>query len=298
MADEFKVEDPLSSPPKHFHRYLALLLILVGLLLLARHRFPLSDVLWSIWWSLALIGLGLDLLTGGQQRSKIITGSLLAAFVLSILVTLASPASSRQELTDVVPPHARLSITDEEHIHAEVRVTAGNLIIQPLPGRIEDVARLEDDSGNLAYYREGQTGILKINPPRWSAGNVELALTRHVPLSLELHVDAGNADPLDLTELQLEKLDLWVRAGNAEIMLPAHGVMDVMVDSFAGNVQIKVPDELAARIEVDHVGQLNIGSRFRQQGAAHVFVSDDYIPDAPNRLFMRVTARGGNVEIH
>ncbi len=81
-------------------------------------------------------------------------------------------------------------------------------------------------------------------------------------------------------------------------MLPAYGVIDVTVDSFAGNVRIKVPEELAARIEVNHLGQLDIGSRFRQQGSARVFVSDDYTPDAPNRAFIRVTTRGGNVEIN
>jgi hypothetical protein len=296
MSDEVKHDAPLAvATEQRSRRTLALVLVLIGMLLLLRSALPMSSRPWSILLPLGLVGLGLDLVTSGRYRNKIVAGGLLAALALSLLVSFSPPHWNWHRFKDAATSQT-LVLSDERHLQAEVEVTAGNLSIEALPASSDAVAQLADD-GDLTYQKEDSTGVLAVRPPRWRSSNIDLQLTRQLPLSLAIHVNAGNAEPLDFEDLQLQQLDLRVRAGNTTIKLPSRGAMDVTVDCLAGNVQIEVPEELAAMIEVNNFGQLDLGDRFQQRGTSGVFVTDDYDPTTPNRVVLHITSRGGNIEI-
>ncbi len=296
MAGEVKNEHTPATLPARPQRSLAWWLILIGVALLALRTLPIHGRLWTVWWSIVLIGLGLDLLTGSRQRSKIVVGALLAALVFSITLPFSSSFVIRQEVNHAVT-QGGLPITDEAQLRTEIELTAGSLTIRALPAEADEIARLQN-GGKLAYHKEAQTGVLQVEPSRWRIGNVDLALTQRLPLDLMIRLYAGNAELLDFHQLQLRHLDLRVRAGNTTIKLPASGIMDVRVDCFAGNVRIDVPRELAARVEASRVGQLDLANRFQEGDAADVFVTKNYDPHAPDRLLLRVTTRGGNIEIN
>jgi predicted membrane protein len=126
--------------------------------------------------------------------------------------------------------------------------------------------------------------------------NLELEMTRDVPLDLTLELGAVDATPLDFEDIKLEKLDLTLGAGRAEITLPDEGVMDITISGVAGEVELEVPDDLAARIEATaSVGNIDVDDRFQLQDG--VYVTEDYSDEAENRATIRVTTTAGNIVI-
>ncbi|MCL0038666.1 cell wall-active antibiotics response protein [Dehalococcoidia bacterium] len=64
----------------------------------------------------------------------------------------------------------------------------------------------------------------------------------------------------------------------------------------AGNIEITIPEGVAARIEVDlNVGVLEIDeSRFPRKG--DYYISPDF-EDAENRIYLRIDLNAGRVEV-
>jgi predicted membrane protein len=107
---------------------------------------------------------------------------------------------------------------------------------------------------------------------------------------------SGNIEPLDLEDIRLAKLVLQQSYGNAEIVLPGQGVMDVDIQNGFGNVEVEIPEDLAVRIEVESsVGNVEVDERFQLEDGA--YVTANYDDDAPNRATIRITKTVGNIEI-
>lgn len=280
---------------------LPLLLVGLGLLILTAKAGPFGSALWSVAWPIVLIAFGIDLITEGRQRRRIGVAALLGMVVLGPVVggarfvDSAGPGADGPRQAGMQP---ELVLRDVDRLRAQITQTAGTLSIRALSQSSENVASVGRDGQINSYTTEDRTGVLEVAPGgSWHGGDLDLRLTRRVPLDLTVDVAAGSAEPLDFEDLQLEKLNLTVRAGQAEIKLPERGVIDVTINGGIGNVEIEVPDELAARIELaSSIGDAEYDEdRFQNQDG--VLLSQGYSEDAPNRVTIHVTNSAGNIEI-
>ena len=116
--------------------------------------------------------------------------------------------------------------------------------------------------------------------------------------NISIDLDTGASDlTLDLTELNVS--DLTVRGGatDIEILAPRNaGHVDIDIDVGAANVDLEVPEGVAARIDVDlGLSGLSVDeSRFPKNG--DVYVSRDF-DTSENRIDLEIDAGASSVEI-
>lgn len=288
-------------PPTRYsrsHRTVAFWLIGAGIVIfLATSGFVWTAV-WDTLWPIALIAVGVDLITNGQQRRRVVVGALLGAAILVPLISGAQLVSRERGVVSVQPgtdsPRA-VPLGEVQRIRANISQTAGNLSIRAANAG-ENAVRITEGRANVRYSSESNVGQLEIDSSGWSAGNMALELTPRVPFELAVDVTGGSADPIDLRNVSLANLQLSATGGNAKVRLPGQGAFDVTIDNIAGNVDITVPSSLAARIEVDDsFGNIDVDARFRAQDNG--YITDGYSENADNRATIRVDAAGGNVTI-
>lgn len=289
-----------TPPTRHIRsrRNVAFLLIGAGVIIFLANTGVLGSAIWDALWPIALIAVGVDLITAGEQRRRVVVGALLGAAVLVPLISGAQLFGRESGAVSVQPgadaPRA-VALGEVKRIRANISQTAGNLSIRAADDGA-DAVRIIDGRASVRYTPNGDVGQLKIDSSGWSEGNMALELTPRVPFELTVDVTSGSADPIDLRDVPLAALQLSVTGGNANVRLPGQGAFDVAINNIAGNVEITVPASLAARIEVaDNFGNVEVDQRFRAQGNG--YITDDYSDTAANRATIRVDAAGGNVSI-
>jgi predicted membrane protein len=122
-------------------------------------------------------------------------------------------------------------------------------------------------------------------------------LNPSVPLILRLETGASESR-LSLTDLQVRELHLKTGASSTTIDLPASaGFTRVTVESGAASVKIRVPQSVAAAIQVKSAlaGIRVDTSRFPRAGAG--YASTDYA-EAANKVDIYVETGVGSVEIY
>lgn len=298
MSEQYST--PPAAPAARPRRLLPLVLIGIGLLVLVSNAGPLGSMLWSVLWPIGLVAVGVDLITEGRQRRRIGISALLSLVVLAPLIGGArlmdgGSAELRNDMRGGAESH--LALGDVDRVRAEIHQMAGELEIGALPDDSSAVVRINDEGRIKSRVVEDRIGELDVTTREHWGGDVELQLTRGVPLDLTIDLAAGSAKPLNFEELQLEKLDLKLRTGEAEVLLPERGVMDVMVSGDVGSVQIRVPEELPAQIILESgIGETEYDEdRFREENG--VLVSEGYSAEAPNRATIRINNSVGEIEI-
>ena len=108
-----------------------------------------DSALWDVLWPVALIAFGIDLITEGRQRRRIIRGSVIGLLVLGPLVTGAEWIErGRQPLVGNAPPPL-VALGDVDRVEATVKLTAGNLRLEALPDDSEAIANVEQENSPL-----------------------------------------------------------------------------------------------------------------------------------------------------
>jgi hypothetical protein len=282
---------------RHSRRLIALLLISLGLVVLVSSSGIVDAAVWNVLWPLALIGVGFDLVTEGRQRRRVIAGTLLGALVCVPVVGMATLLGREQTAWQIeegatVPP-----IDGLERLQANIMLTSGQLSIRDMSDSDDELVDVGRDGLISSYTREGGIGTLDISGKSWTEQDLALRFPQDLPLDLTIVAVAANASPLDFEDLRLERLNLNVGTGDARITLPDEGRIDATITSaFGGKVEIQIPDDLPARIEVDaSLSSVDIDERFRKDGDA--YVSEDYSADDENHALVRIEGTAGNVKI-
>ena len=289
----------LRSKPSN--RTIAYVLIGVGVLIfIATSGIDIFDGgVFDVLWPLVMIGVGVDLVTEGRHRRRVIAGTLLGvAFCLPVVGMAGlfggnSPDVDEERSADlrVVP-----LLEGMQRLQVNIGGVDGRLSIGDKNGDRDQAADLGRDDVGRTFDLSGDTGVLNIGGTG-SSEDLNLRFRRDLPL--DLTIDSGRAESavLDLEDLRVEQLNLNVGTGNAQVKLPDEGVIEAAISSeLGGRVDIQIPDDLPARIEVDaSASKLDIDERFHKDGDA--YVSEDYNDEEGNRALIHINATVGNVRV-
>jgi predicted membrane protein len=121
-------------------------------------------------------------------------------------------------------------------------------------------------------------------------------LTPSIPMSLNADLGTGNST-LDLSRLKVTDIDVNSGTGNTTVIFPSNaGQVTGKVDGGVGNLNLKIPDGVEARIDANSgIGNVNIDNRFTKQGD-HIYTTGGY-DKATNKLDLKLDVGVGNVEI-
>ncbi|HEY0601670.1 MAG TPA: DUF5668 domain-containing protein [Herpetosiphonaceae bacterium] len=287
----------LRSKPSN--RTIAYVLIGVGVMIFIGTSGIFDGGVWDVLWPLAMIGVGLDLVTEGRHRRRVIAGTLIAAVAFVPVVGMAglfgsdSPEAERAQDLRVVP-----LVEGMERLQVNVSGVDGQLSIRDKSGDRDEAVDLGRDNVSRTFDLRGDTGVLNIVGSSNSDENLELRFRRDLPLDLTIDSGIAEAASLDFEDLRLERLNLNVGNGDARLKLPEEGVIDATISSqLGGSIDLEIPDDLPARIEVNaSASNLDIDEdRFRKDGNA--YVSEDYNAEEGNRALILINATVGNVTV-
>jgi hypothetical protein len=256
-------------------------IILLGVVLLLDSLGILRGNFWPIFWSLALIFMGLWFLVG--------------------------PMLFRGH----VPETKTLSIPLEGASSAEVKIRhgAGKLTVKSSPdmsklaegcfeGGVVDTVRQEGSRTRLMLQAGEADLFLGIPGPSGFKGwNWDIALNRTIPM--ELNIKNGASETcLDLSDLKVSDLIFETGASSSDINLPAAaGFTRVTVKSGAASVKIHLPEGVAGRIRTQSgLASVNINNvRFPNNG--QVCETPGY-ETAANRAEIFIETGVGSIEVN
>lgn len=274
------------------------LLIAAGVVLLLANFgwFDLSR-LWSLLtlWPVALIAVGVDVLTGGRYR--------LAVVAVAVVVAVAWWATGLRglgaagERVDVA--HAldgaragevvlRLGVGD---VTLDAAAPGGSLIggtilagrgetISQRPSRVGDTARVE-----IASQQAGPASVTRDDPRRWN-----LSLTRAVPVDLVVQAGVGRTT-LDLRAATLSALSYGAGVGGTTVTLPETGGYRAEFDLGVGATTVRLPQSVEARITVrTGLGRATVSGTFERDGDVHL--TPGYAAASPGDR-IELAVRGG-----
>lgn len=281
------------------------LVIFLGVVFLLQTTGVLPWTLWgTLWqfWPVVLVLLGVGILLRGRNVWLV---SLVSVVVLGGCLGIAlwqyGPVPSSHVRSETVP------LGSLESAEVRIEFTAGRLDVGSLPAGSDDLAVIEcevrDGYGTLDMdfqEREG-VGELRLGTVNYeSADDVGVDwwvdLTRDIPLAISVRAAASGVD-LDLRRLKVTELTLDLDAGNCEVRLPnTAGDTRVQVDVNVANVEIDVPDDVAARIQIESGLSLIDVDRDRFPREGSYFQSPDY-ESAANRIDMVIECDVGRVRV-
>ena len=256
---------------------------------------PSPGNLWDFTWPVAWIAVGSLLLASATGSLGQDPGSLveqywpwaLVALGLWFLIGAIVPGGPRLEEALAIP------LGGVQAAAVRVSFGAGTIATRlAAPGNLVDgefrggVAQRVEGPGRVVLSQDTTHGLPWLD--RESAW--VLGLTGEVPLDLRLDIGAARST-LDLTDLQVRRLELHTGASETRVRLPrAAGSTEVRTESGAASLTLEVPAGVAARIR----SRMAIGTsqideaRFPRVG--DLYQSADYAT-ATNRV--DIDAQGG-----
>ena len=251
-----------------------LILIFVGGVFLLQNAGILPASVWGdLWrlWPLVLVLAGLEMLIGRRLPWLFAIGGLVI-----VIVALGGAASSYVVLGTARANVSTETIATELQSARQAAVTvhfgAGLLNIgsalEPPPGQLATMAftgpsnlipqpdyKVTGETGRLTYEINRQGNVLALIPGSNDEMQLEIDLSRQVPIS-SLDIQAGAADAqLDLSKLHVNNLDMDVGAARMRVGMPETGSTTAHISGGAFQMTIDVPQGVAARIR--HSGGLS-----------------------------------------
>jgi hypothetical protein len=259
----------------------------------------------SIFWGLIITIAGILLLL---ESLDLLPGNFgdyfwpLALILAGLFVLLGRNLFRGSQTTETV------SIPLEGSREAEIDLHhgAGKLIVTALdaPGVLLSGTFTEGVQSSVS--RSGERARVKLSSPdavffppfaNMEGLNWDLGLSRDVKLNLSLHSGANDAR-LNLQDLNVSELVVETGASSSNIVLPAHaGFTRVVVKAGAASIDLRVPESVAASIEVQSgLSGNNIDSaRFPRQGSR--YESPNY-QSADNKVDIHIESGVGSVSVH
>jgi len=259
---------------------------------------------WGLWgtlwrfWPVLIIIIGVSFLL---RRYNVWLVSLLILAMLGACLGIAawqyeSPPPSGAATQSYSEP-----LGDIERAQIEVDFTAGSISISSLPPaspnfvQVTAEGKSRDGSINVDFQRHDGEGRLYLKTEQGGA-RWEVRLTTITPLAMNIKSAASNIE-LDLSQLKVTELKLDIDAGNCKLTMPSSaGTTRVNIKADVANVEVTIPDGVAAKVRVDtDLSAFDVDqSRFPKQG--DYYISDNF-DTAQNRVYLEIDCDVGRVEV-
>ncbi len=284
-----------------------ILLLFLGIVFLLQTLDVLPWGLWgTLWrfWPVLIIIIGLGILL---RRYNVWLVSLLTVVILGACLGIAIWQYGPSPPAGVTTKSYSEPLDSLERAQIDVDFTAGSITIGNLPFtspnfvEVDSTVRNSHGSMNVDFQRldgEGKLYLSMANQQFWGEGGIrwEVRFTRNIPLAINIKSAASNME-LNLSELKVTELRLDIDAGNCKVMMPfSGGTTHTYIKADVANVEITIPDEVAARIQVNtDLSVFDIDeSRFPQQG--DYYMSQDF-ESAENRIELEIDCDVGRVQV-
>ena len=215
------------------------------------------------FWPIFLIAIGVDIMIGRQSR---LIGGAIGISVVALALVLAvfgsemgiAPTSSAT--TDVVSEplgSAETARIDIDLSIGETTITALEDSTNLLEAEITHLGDLEfkvsgEETKTIRLREKDQHlrfdwfDIFEDQNLRW-----DVSLSPEIPMDLSINGGVGESD-LDLSELDITKLELDSGVGDMTITLPATGSKyEVNVDVGVGRVELRLEDGIDVTVDID-----------------------------------------------
>lgn len=275
---------------------LPFLLIAVGAVLLLNNLGVVPFSIWSTLaqlWPVILVLVGIELLLGRRRPGL---GALIAGVGLLLIIGLAlwwtpvenaptalrlgnaqdvpvAPAAPGAPVLGRTDQSAVIPLGDAKQGKVAVSMGAGNLIVDALPSnsphlaqasaslpsgiRLSQQQSVRDNSAEASFNVSGGGFTWPFAGNDQRHAEVEISLSRQVPLSLEARIGAGQSE-IDLTDLTVADLSLSAGAGQTTVRFPATGgSMTVDIQNGAGQLILVIPPEVGAYLHTS-TGLVNL----------------------------------------
>ena len=282
-------------------------LVFLGIIFLLQ---TLNVLPWGLWgtlwrfWPVLIIIIGLGILLRRYN-----------AWLLSLLILVILGGCLGVAIWQYDPPLSVGMATksyseplgDIEHAQIEIDFSAGSITIGSLPpgslNFVEADSEIKNSRSamNVDFHQQDSEGNLYLSTTnqqfRGEAGiRWEVSLTRNIPLAINIKSAASNME-LDLSELKVTELRLDLDAGNCKVTMPSSaGTTHAYIKADVANVEVTIPDEVAAKIQVDadlSAFDLDNG-RFPLQD--DYYMSQDFV-SAKNRVELEIDCDVGRVQV-
>ena len=297
-----------------------ILLIAIGSLFLAQNLGFLTPNVWHhLWrlWPLALVLVGIELLSGGRLR-----GAPMAVLVVALVgggIALLSTTSLARIEASPWEVHA-FEQPLQGATQADVRVEfgAGRLEVGALPpggdklstATYEGPAALmpreprtavRNGRAEVRYaLRDGDRGPANLLP---MLGGQQRAHTLNVALAPEvqqsLRITAGAAEArIDLSKLRVTQLDIETGASSTWLRLPeAAGMTTAQIEAGAASIDIELPEGVAAQVRYEGgLSSLHVENPRLVASGDGRYQTADYAA-SPNKVELRIETGASSVTI-
>ena len=282
-------------------------LLFLGIVLLLQ---TLNILPWGLWgtlwrfWPVLIIVIGLGILL---RRYNAWLVSLLVLAILGACLGVAIWQYGPSLSSGIVTRDYSEPLDDIERAQIEIDFSAGSITIGSLsPGspnfvEVASEVRNSREAINVDFHQqdgEGELYLSTVNQRFWGGVGIkwEVRFTKSIPLAINIKSAASDME-LDLSELRVTELRLDVDAGNYKVTTPSEaGICDIGIEANAANIEVTIPDGVAAKIKVDtNLSALDVDkNRFPQQG--DYYMSQDFV-SAENRVELEIDCNVGRVQV-
>jgi len=266
--------------------FVGLLVVIIGLVFLARNagwiRTDLYLSFWKLWpIILILIGLSMISLRGWfGALMGVIFALILAGLVLFIIFRPIGPGDESMIEKETIfiskEAGAKSAIIEVKTGAGELKITGNSEAL--LSGSFESnflqliqKSELKDSVQRITLKTDVKWP--RLSGRKWNELNLQINSTTPT----KLHIDAGASKmDLDLTEVMIQELD--INAGASSIGLIMGGKVansKLSIDAGASSLNITLPRSLGARLTIDSALSAKNLNNFRQIDTHH-FESDNY----------------------
>jgi hypothetical protein len=220
-------------------------------------------------WPVFVIAIGVDLLVGHRSA---VAGAIVGVVTVGIVIalTLIGPGAGWVTTGDLKTETFSTPVGEATEAQVEIGLSGYTTSLHALPAAVGTDRPLLYASvthrGTIEFSAEGTTQkvVTLKSGNRWqwwqwigsnSATPWDIGLDRGVPLSVIVRASSGSST-LDLTGLQVRKLELQASSGDSQVVLPGADPLsayrpDIRLNSSSGRMDVQAPDAAAFGMKVD-----------------------------------------------
>jgi len=279
-----------------------ILLLFLGVVFLLQNFNVLPWALWETLWRfwpvlIIIIGLSILLKRWNPWLVSIVVLALLCA-CLGLAIWQYGPSLPAKETTiSYSEPLGNL-----ERAKIQLDFTPGSLTVGSLPSssqnfiEVDSKARNGDRSVKADFHRLGNEGSLHLSTADEANTGWDIRLTRNIPLMMDIK-SAVSSMELDLSQLEVTELRMDIDVGTCTMKMPSSaGITSVYIEADVANVEVTIPDGVAAKLKADvDLGLFKVDEdRFPRKNDYYVSRNFD---DAENRIELELDCDIGRVQV-